>query len=86
MTGVLFPPLAQLAQHLEAVLPRHAPVEQDRVGHTPALEKGERLGAAAETRHGKTFVDEIEAERFAERVVVVHEHDPRAWSSRRGGR
>ena len=68
--------LAQAAQHLEPVHPRHAPVEQDHVRGAAALEMVERGRAAAETVDGEALVEQVEAERFAERIVVVNEDDP----------
>ena len=75
---------AQAAQHLEPVHAGHAPIEQDDVGGAAAGEIIERRRAAIETDDRETLVDQVEAERLAERVVVVNENYPNCSKVRRG--
>src|SRR5260221_154422 len=68
---------AQAAQHLEPVHSRHAPVEQDDIGATAGGKMLERWGTAGKARHLIALVDEVEAERLAEQIIVVNEDDMR---------
>jgi hypothetical protein len=75
---------AQAAQHLETVHPGHAPVQQDDLGAAAALEVVERRLAAREAQDVEALVDKVEAERFAEGIVVVNEDDPNRRRTRHG--
>jgi hypothetical protein len=75
---------AQAAQHLEPVHAGHAPVEQDDVGAAAAREIVERRRTRIEADDRETFVDQIEAERLAERVVVINENYPYRSKGRPG--
>ena len=57
-----------------------------RIGRVALLEMLERRHAAAEAHDLKAFIDEIEAERFPEGIVIVNEDDPCSQPDRRGAR
>src|SRR3712207_7288126 len=62
----------------EAVHARHAPVQKDDVADAPAVEVDEGFGAAGEAGDAIAFVDEVEAQRLAEGIVVIDDDDMRS--------
>ncbi len=78
------PTLTQLAQHLEAIHARHAPVQQYQVGGFTRSEMFQGRGAAGEGGDAESLVLQVEAEELAEIILVVHQYDPRG-SNRRCG-
>ena len=71
------PAPAHAAQHLDAGQLRHAPIEQHRVGAAALFEIGERVAAIVEAGDLVSLIDQVEAERFAEQIVVVDEKQMR---------
>src|SRR5208282_827450 len=74
--------LANAAQDLDAVHPRHLPVEQHDIVAFAREEMLEGTFAGAEVAHVEAGIAQVLAERFPEQLVVVHQDHAGA----RGGR